>query len=544
MSADGRAFEEGLRALRDHFVAGCDARFRRMEEVLAALDADPSDAHALRDLMLQFHGFSGSGSTYGFPRVTVLGLEGERLCEALTRARVPAGERERERCRELLASVRQELEVELAEPVAAPPEAPPAAPCDVLIVDPDPDSRALLERLAARQGLASRSAGSREEALEQIDRKMPDGVVVEVRLSETSGYELVEKIRSLPGGEGVAILMLGEPSAFINRVDAIHCRADGYFDKPVEEAVLMRRLEHLLERGRTEPPRVLSVEDDPDQAAYIRGVMESAGYSVRICREPRNLGADLSVFRPDLVLLDIHLPGADGFALARYIRQQEAYAALPVLFLTTRGQLESKIESMRAGGDDYLVKPVAPGLLLSAVASRIERARFVKSLLERDGLTRLLTHTAFLERVRAKVEEKSRGSHTPATLILMDLDGFKSLNDRYGHPAGDGVLRSLAAHLRRRLRQSDILGRLGGDEFAAIIENIGENQAVRLIERIREEFSEIDQNSPEGARFRATFSAGVAVLEPSMDANQWRELADAALYSAKSSGRNRIAAAG
>ncbi|HKA36397.1 MAG TPA: diguanylate cyclase, partial [Thermoanaerobaculia bacterium] len=296
-------------------------------------------------------------------------------------------------------------------------------------------------------------------------------------------------------------------------------------------------------RGRTDPPRVLSVEDDPDQAAFVRVVLESAGYTVRVSREPRHLAADLSTFRPDLVLLDIQLPGEDGFSLARYIRQQEAYAALPVLFLTTRGHLESQIESMRAGGDDYLVKPVAPGLLLSAVASRIERARFLKSLLERDGLTRLLTHTAFLERARAVAAERSGGgSSRAAAMILIDLDGFKSLNDRYGHPAGDSVLSSLAGLLRRRLRQSDIVGRLGGDEFAAIVENIGENQAVRLIARIREEFADLEQGTGDGARFHADFTSGVAILEGGEDVGRWRDRADAALYDAKARRRGRVAA--
>jgi diguanylate cyclase (GGDEF)-like protein len=197
---------------------------------------------------------------------------------------------------------------------------------------------------------------------------------------------------------------------------------------------------------------------------------------------------------------------------------------------------------MRAGGDDYLVKPVAPGLLLSAVASRIERARFVKNLLERDGLTRLLTHTAFLGRARAVAEERRRNPSRPAAMILIDLDSFKSLNDRYGHPAGDSVLSSLAGLLRRRLRQSDVVGRLGGDEFAAIVENIGENQAVRLIERIRQEFGGIEQGSGDGARFHADFTAGVAVLEPGEEVGHWRDRADAALYDAKERGRGRVAA--
>ena len=141
------------------------------------------------------------------------------------------------------------------------------------------------------------------------------------------------------------------------------------------------------------------------------------------------------------------------------------------------------------------------------------------------------------------IPEKAGQPKSPV-MVLLDLDDFKSFNDRYGHPVGDTVLVSLAGLLRRRLRQSDVLGRIGGDEFAAIIENITETQAVRLLERVREEFAGLDQVCPDGSRFRATFSAGVAILETGMDVNVWRRRADEMLYLAKSKGRNRVAGAG
>ncbi len=539
------SFEDALRGLREHFVRGSDDRLARIEEQIDRLDADPGDERTLRDLMIQFHGFSGAGSTYGFPGVSALGREGERFCDALLKEKARPEARDTERWRSLHESLRRELRGEPALEPAAEAAAPDPVPVpfDILIVDSDSEIRTLLQGVAAREGMSTRASGSREEALAEMSRRMPDGLIVDVQLPDGSGSELVERARGLPAGESLAILMVGGPSAFVNRVDAIHCGADGYFEKPVRVEELMRRLEHLLERGRTEPPRVLSVEDDPDQAAFIRAVLESAGYRVRVCADAKNLEADLTAFRPDLVLMDIQLPDTDGYALARYIRQQEAHAALPILFLTTKSHIESQIESMRAGGDDYLVKPVAPGLLLSTAAARIERARFLRNLLERDGLTRLLTHTAFLERARAVISEKARKPGTPVAMVVLDLDAFKALNDRYGHPVGDTVLSSLAGLLRRRLRQSDHVGRLGGDEFAAIIENIGENQAVRLLERLREEFSALDQAATDGSVFHATFSAGVAVLEPGMDAGLWRERADAALYAAKSRGRNRVAGA-
>ncbi len=538
------SFEEALRDLRERFVRGSVERLDRIAQLLDALEREPADAGALRDLMIQFHGFAGAGSTYGFPGVSALGSEGERLCDALLKERQSPQARDQDRWVSLLRSLRRELK---GEPILGPPAAPGGpetrAAFDILVVDSDPESRASLERAALRDGMSARTAGSRAQAEAVLKQKIPDGAIVALSLSDGSGSGFVEQIRALPGGESLAILMIGGASAFVNRVDAIHCGADGYFDKPVREDALMRRLEHLLQRGRTEAPRVLSVEDDADQAAFVRAVLESAGYLVRICSDPKTLETELADFRPDLVLLDIQLPGTDGYALARYIRQQEAHAALPILFLTTRSHIDSQIESMRAGGDDYLVKPVVPGLLLSAAAARIERARFLRNLLERDGLTRLLTHTAFLERARMMTMDRAHPSKTPPAIVLLDLDGFKALNDRFGHPAGDTVLVSLAGLLRRRLRQSDVVGRLGGDEFAAIIENIGERQAVRLLERVREEFAGLDQAGPDGSRFQATFSAGVAIFEPGMDANAWRKRADETLYAAKSKGKNRVAGA-
>jgi DNA-binding response OmpR family regulator len=105
--------------------------------------------------------------------------------------------------------------------------------------------------------MSLRGAGNRAEAMAELSRRPPDALIVDTRLPEGPGSELVEYARGLPAGESMAILMVGAPSPFVNRVDAIHCGADAYFDKPVRVEELMRRLEHLLERGRTEPPRVL-----------------------------------------------------------------------------------------------------------------------------------------------------------------------------------------------------------------------------------------------------------------------------------------------
>jgi diguanylate cyclase (GGDEF)-like protein len=210
------------------------------------------------------------------------------------------------------------------------------------------------------------------------------------------------------------------------------------------------------------------------------------------------------------------------------------------LFPTTRPAAAPQIATARAGGDGHLIKPVLPGLLLSAVAARIERARFLKTLVGRDGLTRLLTHTAFVEQARAVLARKKRDPQRSAAWVMVDLDHFKAVNDQYGHPVGDRVLTSLSALLRRRLRQTDTMGRYGGEEFAVLLEDLGQDEAMRLVSRLLEEFRLAEHRAPDGSPFHVTFSAGLAMLDPWMDFEWWRRTAEDAVHAAKAQGRARV----
>ena len=141
-----------------------------------------------------------------------------------------------------------------------------------------------------------------------------------------------------------------------------------------------------------------------------------------------------------------------------------------------------------------------PSLLVASVAARLERARFLKMLLNRDGLTRLLTHSSFMEQARALVERKQpravNGARpTPATMVILDIDHFKTINDSYGHQAGDRVLKSLSALLRRHVRRSDLIGRYGGEEFAILLDSVHENDSVRLMMRLLREFGQLEHRA-------------------------------------------------
>lgn len=541
-------FWEGVvQELRIEFVRGSHERLQRIARSIDELERNSGNAVALKELLLHFHAFAGLGTTYRFPDVTAMGLQGELKCQELINTHEPPEPDDLSRWRTLIDDIRADL----ARVSTAPEPAPPgpfvtelSRPPEILIVDDDVDTRAFLARLLQQKKLRPREAGTKAEAFRALDDKMADGAIVNIRLPDGPGYEVVERLRGLPGGEAAAVLVMSGPTGFLDKVEAIRCGADGYFDKPVNWEALMHRLHHLLKRGQVDPPRILSVEDDPDQAAYIRAILESAGYTVRVCHDPRGFEAELAAFEPDLILMDVVLPGFSGHDLARFVRQDERHATLPILFLTTHGQLHTRIEGMRAGGDDHLLKPIAPALLLSTVAARVERARFLKSLLYLDGLTRLLTHTAFMERAQSALARMGRGRQRSAVLVRADLDHFKMINERHGHVAGDRVLVALASLLRRRLRQTDVIGRYGGDELSVIVDDLGEEEAVRLVVRLLEEFSAMKHEAPDGTPFSATFSAGVALVASSRGSLEgWQRAAEDALAAAKRAGRSRVVAA-
>lgn len=531
-----------LRELRAEYVRRSPERLAEIEALLARAGEDPADRESLEALRLRFHSIAGTAGTFGFPEATELG----RAAEALLEEQGAHGELSaagRDSLAETLGRMRALFAAPDGPPGARGPAvvrvAPPRRAPRVLVADDDPAFRMSVARALALAGIDTLEALTPEALLETLRAQLPDGVVVGSHLRGDSASAIVSRLRALPGGETPAVVVVGDRSGFSDRVEALHAGADAVVERPLDEEAFVRRMNALLERERAEPSRVLSVEDDPDQAAFVTSVLESGGHVVRVCRDPAGFEADVIAFRPDLVLLDVNLPGVTGYDLARFLRQNEAHAALPVVFLTAEGRDDARIRSVRAGGDDHLVKPVAPGLLLSTVTARLERARTLRSLLTRDGLTGLKNHTAFLEGLRAVWKRNDRSPGRGLALVSLDLDSFKSVNDRYGHPTGDRVLAALGVLLRRRLRGTDLLGRLGGEEFSVVLEDLRGDEAVALVSRLLDEFSKTDFPA-DGGSFHVTFSAGISFLSPGMSLEAWRSSADDALYAAKRAGRNRV----
>lgn len=541
-----KIWQDTFEELKQQYVVRSAERVQQIEDLLNSLAKAPGEGAILRELMRHFHWLSGSGGIYGMPQITKLGTQGEELCENLLRLNRPITRSEWDKCHALLEALKiafshNDEQDPQKQTMEKPLPRSQFEGYEILLVDAEQSNFLFLAKQLEDQGMSIRSVRNATDALQSCEAKLPRAIIIALPLPDASGYELVERIRQMENGQNPVIFFVGTKFGFLDKVQAIHSGADGFFQAPVDWEAAESKLKHLMERDKAQNYRILSVEDDPDQAQFIRAVLESAGYRVHHISDPLQFEEALLSFKPDLVILDILLPELTGYELARYIRQDERWATLPVLFLTTQNQLEAHIESARAGVDDHLIKPIAPPLLLSAVAARLERARFVKNLLHRDGLTHLLTHTAFMEQAQGVVAQCKRNPQHIAALVLVDIDHFKQINEQHGYAMGDKLLVSLSAIMRERIRTSDIVGRFGGEELAIIVEDLEEYDAVNLAQRVRQDFAATVHKAPDGSEIHVTFSAGLSMLDPKvMDVERWRRHAEQALRAAKNNGRNCV----
>jgi diguanylate cyclase (GGDEF)-like protein len=254
-------------------------------------------------------------------------------------------------------------------------------------------------------------------------------------------------------------------------------------------------------------------------------------------------GLNLAVERqPDLILLDLHMPGLDGFEALTLLKDNKLTVNIPVIVISGSDEVDAKVAGLELGAIDYVCKPFDFAELRARVRSAMRISHLMRLLSQRaqiDGLTGLWNRQYFDERLADELAHRDRAER-PLTLCLCDLDHFKSLNDSFGHAAGDAALQGFARLVSDRLRRHDIACRYGGEEFGLILRDTSAPQAVAVLERIRADLAAKRWPRHPDHRLTASFGVfdgeGAGALAP----QQWIEAADQALYAAKQAGRNRI----
>lgn len=330
-----------------------------------------------------------------------------------------------------------------------------------------------------------------------------------------------------------------EDTDTMTRLSAVRAGGQEFITGSVDASNLFERIEVLTNVSQYEPYKVLIIDDSRAQATHTERVLNSAGIVTRTLTEPIQAMCNLAEFQPDLIILDMYMPECDGPELAQVIRHNDRYVSVPIIYLSAEDDLDKQLDAMSEGGDDFLTKPIKPRHLIATVRNRAARARNLKARMVRDSLTGLYNHThtlQLLEDARFRAERDG----LPLSFAMIDIDFFKKVNDTYGHPMGDRVIKSLALFLKQRLRKSDHVGRYGGEEFAVVMPDTDAESARRVIDEIRQRFAEI-QYSAQPHDLSCTFSCGIAELAPQLDGKLLSQQADLALYVAKHGGRNQVA---
>jgi diguanylate cyclase (GGDEF)-like protein len=402
----------------------------------------------------------------------------------------------------------------------------------ILVAERNDATRRDLVELGLEQGVEIVAARNGAEALARARATALDGAILDIGLSSPmSAFALAHELRALPEKARLPIAFAADDGDLTHRVAAAHAGAQLYLAKPIDAYAFGDAVARLVALGRDDRARVLVVDDDADFAGLVAEILESHGIGAIVATDPARILELLDAEAPDLVLLDVMLPGVGGFDLARTLRTTQRWQDVPILFLTARADREARLAAFDAGGDDYLLKPVLEEELLARVRVRLDRRRLAREMTERDPLTRLLSRRALLEALAARVSEARRHG-LRLSLAVLDVDGFKQVNDRRGHAVGDHVLATIGHRLNERFRLEDVRGRLGGDELVIAFPGEAPDTAAAVLRRVLDEVAAIRFGS--GGSFRVTMSAGIASYpEDGATVEALLKTADARLYAAK-----------
>lgn len=268
----------------------------------------------------------------------------------------------------------------------------------------------------------------------------------------------------------LALLALSELGDLAVRLRAMRAGADAFVTVPVASADIMARVAELTEAETDDPFRVLIVEDDRSQAIFAESILRKAGMATRMVTEALSVLDELERFRPDLILMDLHMPDCDGMELTAIIREREEFVSTPIVFLSGENDTEKHFEALSAGGDDFLSKPIRPKHLISAVTNRLRRARHLarRSQLHnpRDAVSGLYDRAFLLDRLNAHLADEA--SRLRGGLMLAEIDGAATLREKLGLIAFDALLAQVGAFLAAHVEASELVARFGDASFLVL----------------------------------------------------------------------------
>ncbi|KAA0971662.1 diguanylate cyclase [Aureimonas fodinaquatilis] len=295
----------------------------------------------------------------------------------------------------------------------------------------------------------------------------------------------------------------------------------------------------------THKSTILIVDDEISNIEIMNAILED-DYEICFATSGEQALEIARTIFPDLILLDILLPGIDGFEVCRQLKTDELMADVPVIFTTGLGDTEDEVRGLMLGAIDYVTKPIQPIILKARVGNHVELKRLRDQLAEiavTDALTGLSNRRRLEQTLKTETSRLSRNEEY-LSVIMVDIDFFKQFNDTYGHPAGDRCITMVASAMNRAVkRTSDLPARYGGEEFACVLPGADADMAYSVAREIQQQVRALNiphQKSDIGPYVTVSMGIATARCLQGMTADMWTHHADSQLYISKSNGRDRI----
>ena len=449
----------------------------------------------------------------------------------------------------------------------------------VLIVDDVEANVKLLEARLSVEYFETLSARTGSEALRICAEEGPDVVLLDIMMPGMDGFEVCRRLKADPLTQHIPVIMVTALDQPRDRFQGLNCGADDFLTKPVDDVALITRVKNLsrlktltdemLMRASTSEQmgvgtdelmggaaagldgKILLVEDN---ARSAERVVETLGHEQSVDRlsDPQQALLALPGSDYDLLMVSLSLSGTDGLRLCSQVRSLDRTRHLPILIIAEPDEDARLLRGFELGVNDYLIRPIEKNEMLARVRTQIKRKRFSDKLRSRleesvelaitDPLTGLYNRRYMETHLKTLVDEAIHRDK-PLSVLVADIDYFKSVNDTHGHDAGDAVLREFAVRARKNTRGIDMACRLGGEEFVVMMPDTDLAKAYMVAERLRQCITATPFELPDGSRISVTASVGVASRED-VDGtpDSLMKRADQALYCAKRDGRNRVVA--
>jgi two-component system cell cycle response regulator len=450
----------------------------------------------------------------------------------------------------------------------------------VLVVDDIPANVRLLEARLSAEYFDVITASNGAQALETCARAECDIILLDVMMPDMDGFEVCRRLKANPATHFIPVVMVTALDSPSDRVRGLEAGADDFLTKPVSDVVLTARVRSLtrlkmmtdelrmraitsLEIGVQAPEReavddsgkggrILLVDDRPSSYERLASML-SAEHAIDIETDPSEALFRAAESNYDLLIVSLGLENFDGLRLCSQARSLERTRHVPILAVADADDNGRLLRGLEIGVNDYLLRPIDKNELLARARTQIRRRRYTVHLRDNmqssiemavtDGLTGL-HNRRYMESHLATLAEQVSLRGKSLALMMLDIDYFKSINDSYGHDAGDDVLREFALRIRKAIRGIDLACRYGGEEFVVVMPETDLHVAGMVAERLRRAIAGEPFSVHKGAkRIKVTISIGLSILERKGESvSDALKRADVALYRAKHDGRNRVVA--